>query len=87
MKPNDKVNSRYLYYAMLNPNFYYIADKMAIGAAQRTITLNSLRNMTVNLHDIATQNAIVDVLSSIDKKIQCNNKINDNLSYQSDIVA
>ena len=82
LKPNDKVNSRYLYYVMLNPNFYYIADKMAIGAAQRTITLNSLRNMTVNLHDIAMQNAIVDVLSSIDKKIQCNNKINDNLQHQ-----
>ncbi len=82
LKPNDKVNSRYLYYVMLNPDFYYIADKMAIGAAQRTITLNSLRNMTVNLHDIAMQNAIVDVLSCIDKKIQCNNKINDNLQHQ-----
>ena len=82
LKPNDKVNSRYLYYVMLNPDFYYIADKMAIGAAQRTITLNSLRNMTVNLHNIAMQNAIVDVLSSIDKKIQCNNKINDNLQHQ-----
>ena len=82
LKPDDKVNSRYLYYVMLNPDFYYIADKMAIGAAQRTITLNSLRNMTVNLHDIAVQNAIVDVLSSIDKKIQCNNKINDNLQHQ-----
>ena len=82
LKPNDKVNSRYLYYVMLNPDFYYIADKMAIGAAQRTITLNSLRNTTVNLHDIAMQNAIVDVLSCIDKKIQCNNKINDNLQHQ-----
>jgi type I restriction enzyme S subunit len=38
--------------------------------------------MTVNLHNIAMQNAIVDVLSSIDKKIQCNNKINDNLQHQ-----
>ena len=82
LKPNDKINSRYLYYVMLNPDFYYIADKMAIGAAQRTITLNSLRNTTVNLHDIAMQNAIVDVLSCIDKKIQCNNKINDNLQHQ-----
>ena len=86
LKPNDEVNSRYLYYVMLNPDFYYIADKIAIGAAQRTITLNSLRNMTVNLPDIAMQNAIVDVLSCIDKKIQCNKKINDNLQQQLKLI-
>lgn len=33
LKSNDDVNSRYLYYVMLNPDFYYIADKMATGAA------------------------------------------------------
>ncbi len=87
LKPNDEVNSRYLYYVMLNSDFYFIADKLAIGAAQRTITLDSLRNMTVNIHDKATQNAIVDVLYCIDKKIKCNKKINDNLPYQSEMVA
>ena len=87
LKPKDDVNARYLYYVMLNPDFYYVADKLAIGAAQRTITLNSLRNMSVNIHGLDMQNAIVDVLSCIDKKIICNKKINDNLSYQSVMVA
>lgn len=82
LKPNNTINSRYLYYVMLNPDFYYIADKMAIGAAQRTITLDSLRNISVNVHSLDMQNAIVDVLSCIDKKIQCNKKINDNLQHQ-----
>ncbi len=87
LKPKDDVNARYLYYVMLNPDFYYVADKLAIGAAQRTITLHSLRNMSVNVHNLYMQNAIVDVLSCIDKKIQYNKKINDNLSYQSDMVT
>ena len=82
LKPNNDVNSRYLYYVMLNPDFYYIADKMAIGAAQRTITLDSLRNMIVHLHSINMQNSIVNVLSCIDKKIECNKKIYDNLQHQ-----
>lgn len=87
LKPNDTINPRYLYYVMLNPDFYYIADKIAIGAAQRTITLDSLRNMQIKLHRRDMQDAIVGVLSCIDKKIQCNKRINDNLSYQSDMVA
>ena len=62
LKPNNTINPRYLYYVMLNPDFYYVADKMAIGAAQRTITLDSLRNICINLHDMDMQSAIVDVL-------------------------
>ena len=83
LKPNNTINPRYLYYVMLNPDFYYVADKMAIGAAQRTITLDSLRNICINLHDMDMQSAIVDVLSSVDRKIQCNKKINDNLQQMS----
>ena len=87
LKPNENINPKFLYYLMLNPIFYYIADKMAIGAAQRTITLDSLRNMPINIPEMSIQNSIVNVLSCIDKKIKCNLKINDNLFYQSAMVA
>lgn len=82
LKPNNSVNPKYLYYTMCSPNFYYIADKMAIGAAQRTITLDSLRSAYVNIPKLEVQNDIVKVLECIDKKIHINRKINDNLQRQ-----
>ena len=55
LRPNNKIiDSRYLYYIMLSRNFYMQADSVAVGAAQRTISLTSLRNMKVNLPDLAT---------------------------------
>lgn len=86
LKPNSSVNSRYLYYIMCSPNFYYIADKMAIGAAQRTITLDSLRNISVNIPTLCVQNAIVEVLDCLDKKIHCNKQIIVNLQHQLKLI-
>ena len=79
LKPTNKMNGKYLYYTMLNPMFYRMADKMAIGCAQRTITLDALRNIVVDIPPIEKQKSITDVLNSIDGKIAVNNRINDNL--------
>lgn len=88
LRPNKEVVlPEYLYYLLLNPDFYRLADKYAIGAAQRTISLDSLRNMEVAIHTMDEQIKIVEQLTAIDKKIIINHKINDNLSYQSAMVA
>ena len=79
LKPNRNVNSRFLYYTMLNPLFYSMVDKLAIGCAQRTVTLDTLRNIVIDVPPIDKQNSIVGVLAAIDKKISVNNRINDNL--------
>lgn len=80
LRPNDGIYSKFIYYTMLNPTFYQIADKLAIGAAQRTVTLESLRNIEIEVPPLEIQNNVVRILSKIDDKIALNRKINDNLA-------
>ena len=71
LRPNSEVvDSRFLYYVMLSRDFYMQADSVAIGAAQRTISLTSLRNMKVELPSLANQINIADVLSRYDSLIE-----------------
>lgn len=72
---------------MLNSQFYAKADYLAIGAAQRTLSLDSLRNIEIEIPSLTRQKKIVDVVAPIDKKIHENAMINDYLSYQSPMVA
>jgi type I restriction enzyme S subunit len=71
LRPNKEiVDSRYLYYIMLSRDFFMQADTVAIGAAQRTISLTALRNMKVNLPDLPTQKRIATILSRYDTLIE-----------------
>ena len=83
LRPNlEKVIPEFLYYTLLNPQFYTVADYLAIGAAQRTISLESLRNIEIELPSLSQQKRIVDVIAPIDKKIHENAMINDYLQRQ-----
>ena len=56
LRPNAyKIAPRFLYYTMLNRDFYLKADAAAIGAAQRTVSLTALRNMEIEIPHIETQ--------------------------------
>ena len=76
------LNPLFLYYTLLSPQFYRKADIMAIGAVQRTISLTSLRNTTIQIPSLAVQKEIVSILKSLDDKIEVNRRINDNLEQQ-----
>ena len=82
LRPKRNVNARFIYYTMLNPQFYKLVDKLAICCSQRTVTLDTLRNIEVNLPDKDIQDKMVGILSLIDEKIANNNAINDNLEQQ-----
>lgn len=86
LKPNADVDSKYLYYTMLNPMFYRMADKLAIGCAQRTITLDALRNIVIDVPPIERQQSITNALKAIDDKITLNNRINDNLQQMAKTI-
>lgn len=86
LRPKSEVNGKYLYYTMLNPQFYRMVDKLAIGCSQRTVTLDTLRNIEINLPDKDIQDKIVGVLSLIDEKIDINNNVNDNLEQQIQLI-
>ena len=63
LRPNtEKVIPEFLYYIMMSKDFYMKADVAAVGAAQRTISLASLRNMEVELPEIDVQKKIVAIL-------------------------
>lgn len=68
------VNPKFLYYTMRSADFYAKADAVAIGSAQRTITLSSLRNMEIELTSLEIQDKIADILSAYDDLIENNRK-------------
>lgn len=74
LKPGKDVDSRYLYYSLLNPAFYNAADNVAIGAAQKTITLSALRNLEIPLPPLPVQRQIADILSAYDDLIENNRR-------------
>lgn len=75
LRPNEsRIHPRYLYYKMLSKDFYMKADAVAIGAAQRTISLTSLRNMEISIPCKDSQKRIADILSAYDNLIENNQK-------------
>lgn len=70
----EKVVPEFLYYTMLSRDFYMKADAVALGAAQRTVSLSSLRMMEIALPDYDTQVSIVNVLKPYDELIENNQK-------------
>lgn len=72
LRPNDRIEPEYLYYSMKSRNFYHWADSVAIGAAQRTVTLGQLREKTIALPPLPVQRRIAGVLSAYDKLIENN---------------
>lgn len=75
LRPNrDWILPEYLYYLMASRQFYAWADSAALGAAQRTITLNSLRNKDIALPALEKQAEIVSVVQPLDHLIENNRK-------------
>lgn len=69
---NEIIVPRFLFYTMLTKDFYAKADAAALGAAQRTVSLTSLRNMVISIPDKRQQNKIVDTLATFDDLIENN---------------
>lgn len=74
LRPNETIDSRFLYYTMKSRDFYMMADAAAIGAAQRTVSLTSLRNMEISVPPLETQHRIASILSAYDDLIENNQK-------------
>ena len=71
LKPKkDVVDPYFLYYTMLSRDFFMQADSVAVGAAQRTISLTALRNMNVVLPELHKQRTISTILSRYDSLIE-----------------
>lgn len=74
LRPNETIVPKFLYYTMLSRDFYMMADSVALGAAQRTVSLTALRNMKIAVPPLNVQKKITDTLSVYDDLVENNQK-------------
>lgn len=81
IRPNpDIINNEYLKYYLLEPKVKdYLLMISSSGGTRNAITKNMLEELVIQLPDLPTQTAIAEILSSLDDKIELNNKINQEL--------
>lgn len=72
-----KADYRFVYYNILS-RFSSIAN-MAVGGAQQNLNAGMIKDLPIYLPTLPTQTAIAEILSSLDDKIELNNKINQEL--------
>lgn len=84
IRPNEKIVLGAYINAYLHTKFatkYF--ENNASGSGQRyTLTLDSINDFQIYVPSLAKQKEIVKLLSDIDRKIEINNVINDNLQQQ-----
>lgn len=79
--PNEKVDYKFLYY-LLKHNKYYIASKGS-GSTFKEVSGSVMKGIELSIpKDINDQRRVSKMLFDIDKKIELNNEINNNLSEQ-----
>lgn len=79
VRTNYLCNQNYLYYYLKSKIGYSKLMALVSGSAMPKFNKTELRNMEISLPDRTYQDKVVEVLIKIDKKIELNNKINNNL--------
>jgi type I restriction enzyme S subunit len=78
--PNkDILNNEFLYYFLSSSLGQNEINKKIVGAVQPKLPIYNINDIVLNLPDLPTQTAIEEILSSLDDKIELNNKINQEL--------
>ena len=80
MVDENLADYRFIYYALTNS--YSTLASLANGGAQQNLNAQLIKDFEIPLPDLHTQHRIADILTSIDDKIENNNRINHNLEEQ-----
>ena len=72
----------FLYYFLLSQIGQKEIQKGIVGAVQPKLPIKNIQDITIKIPSITGQERIAKVLSSIDDKIELNNRINHNLEEQ-----
>ncbi len=76
----SKYNSKFIYYVMQSNKFKNYINGIAFGTTgQPNMKINDLLRFKFNHVSLEIQNKIVKILDALDKKIELNNQMNDNL--------
>ncbi|MDY0211231.1 MAG: restriction endonuclease subunit S [Acholeplasma sp.] len=79
VRSNSEVYSRYLYYVLMDDFFFEYSMKGSKGTKMPRGDKGHIMNYPIRVPSYKTQQAIANILSSLDDKIELNNKINKNL--------
>ena len=76
----DQFNSEYLCYYLVSPKMQgHLLQLAEAGATRNALTKAMIEQLQVPKPDLAIQNSIAKILSSLDEKIELNNQINETL--------
>lgn len=67
LRPNERINQKFLYYVMQEPGVYAQATKGATGTAQKTVGLAVLRRMEIPY--IESINAQLEIVKKIERRM------------------
>ena len=81
-KAKENVSKEYLYYVSADDEFFKYSMTTSKGTKMPRGDKTSIMNYPVTLPPLPTQQKIAAILSSLDDKIELNNKINTNLEQQ-----
>lgn len=76
---SDEINTKFLLYWLRSPLGKESFNNITIGSTQAALTIAGLKGIKFSIPDLPTQTAIAEILSSLDDKIELNNKINHEL--------
>lgn len=82
---NDKVaDYEFVYYSLKND--YTTLASLANGGAQQNLNAQIIRDYVLKMPSLADQHRIASILSSLDRKIELNNKINADLEEMAQAI-
>ena len=82
------IDTTWLYYYFRSAEWSnFIQSKIIKGSTVNRISIEDFPSYTIPCIPIEKQKSIVKILAKLDKKIQINDQINNNLHYQSSMVA
>ena len=78
-KVGEELKCKWLYYYLISPQGKQQLALLRSGSTQPYISLNSLRNISFLVPPLKDMKKMVDILSSLDDKIEVNRRINEQL--------
>ena len=87
-RPNSQlIDSRFLCYCLKSPRVYnYISLNCVSGSALPRIILKDFKGVNIKVPSLDDQRRIASILSSLDRKIELNNKINADLEEMAQAI-
>ena len=86
LKVGERIKSLWLYYYLNSPDGRNQLKNTRAGSSQPYISLGSLRNLLIPEPPRDVMESIVTILSSLDRKIELNNKINADLEEMAQAI-